>query len=227
MIDTHAPARSGQSVRRRAAAILGVAAAAGIGIGVLVHVLLAPGAGSHAAGSTLGLRGQATWAPGAQPAPEITTLRDESGRLFALSALHGRTVAMTFLDSRCHQACPLEGRALAASVRSLPVAKRPALVIVSVNPRDTPASERAAVRHWGLPAGITWYWLAGEHAQLAPIWRAYHVYVAPGRGDIVHTEAIYLIDRRGDERSGYLFPFLPASLRHDLSLLGGAGGGRV
>jgi protein SCO1 len=223
VIDAQAPARPRRRVRTRAIVILTVAAAAGIGLGVLVRVLLAPTTARHASGSTLGLRGQATWAPGAQPAPEISTLRDQSGRLFALHALRGRTVAMTFLDSRCHQACPLEGRALAASLRSLPAAQRPALVIISVNPRDTPASERAAVRHWGLPVGVTWHWLAGEHARLAPVWRAYHVFVAAGRGDIVHTEAMYLIDRRGDERSGYLFPFLPASVRHDLGLLGGEG----
>lgn len=227
MIDAQAPAPTRRLGRSRAAAMVAVAAAVGIGLGVLVHALLAPGTGRHATGSTLALQGQATWAPGVQPAPQITTLRDQSGHRFALSALQGQAVAMTFLDSRCHQACPLEGRALAVSLRSLPVARRPALVIVSVNPRDTPASERAAVRHWGLPAGVAWYWLAGEHAQLAPVWRAYHVYVAPGRGDIVHTEAVYLIDPRGDERSGYLFPFLPASVQHDLGLLGRAGPGRV
>ena len=227
MIDAHVTARARRPARARVAAILVAAGAAGIGLGALVHGLVAPGTARHGSGATVGLRGQATWAPGAQPAPAIASLRDQSGHRFALTALHGRTVAMTFLDSRCHQACPLEGQALAASVRALPAAERPALVVVSVNPRDTPASERAAVRHWGLPAGVRWYWLAGERARLAPVWRAYHVFVAPGRGDIVHTEAVYLIDRRGDERSGYLFPFLPASLRHDLGLIAGQAAGRV
>jgi protein SCO1 len=227
VIDAHVTARPRGAARARVAAILVLAVAAGIGLGALVHGLLAPGAARRGAGSTVGLRGQATWAPGAQPAPAIASLRDQSGHGFSLSALRGRTVAMTFLDSRCHQACPLEGRALAASLRALPVAERPALVVVSVNPRDTPASERAAVRHWGLPAGVWWYWLAGDRERLAPVWRAYHVFVAAGRGDIVHTEAVYLIDRRGDERSGYLFPFLPASLRHDLGLIGGKAAGRV
>ena len=36
-------------------------------------------------------------------------------------------------------------------------------------------------------------------------------------GDISHTEALYLIDRRGDERSGYLYPFVPRFVTLDLS----------
>jgi hypothetical protein len=38
-------------------------------------------------------------------------------------------------------------------------------------------------------------------------------------GDIEHTCVVYVIDRRGDERAGMLFPFSPPSLSHDLRLL--------
>ena len=64
-----APAPTRRLGRSRAAAMVAVAAAVGIGLGVLVHALLAPGTGRHATGSTLALQGQATWAPGVQPAP--------------------------------------------------------------------------------------------------------------------------------------------------------------
>jgi cytochrome oxidase Cu insertion factor (SCO1/SenC/PrrC family) len=59
----------------------------------------------------------------------------------------------------------------------------------------------------------------GTHAQLAPVWKAYHIYVVPTRGDISHTEALYLIDRHGDERSGYLYPYIPGMVAHDLRTL--------
>ncbi len=60
----------------------------------------------------------------------------------------------------------------------------------------------------------------GTHAQLTRIWKAYRIFVAPPRGgDIVHTEAIYLLDRRGDERSGYLYPFAPRFVSSDLRVL--------
>ena len=167
-----------------------------------------------------GLHGQATWAAGVRPAPAISALRDQSGRVFSLGSLHGRTIAMAFFDSHCNQACPLEGRAIAASERSLPRSQRPVLVVVSVNPRDTPASTRAAVRKWGLAGVAPWRWLRGSRAELARVWRDYHIFVAPPRdGDISHTEALYLIDRRGDERSGYLYPFAARFVTLDLRTL--------
>ena len=119
-------------------------------------------------------------------------------------------MALEFFDSHCKQECPLAGRALAAAERRLPRAERPVLVVVSVNPLDTPASTRAAIRAWGLGAVAPWYWLRGSRAQLAPVWRAYHIFVAPEKGDIVHTEALYLLDRHGDERSGLPVPVHPA-----------------
>ncbi len=204
--------------------VLAAAAVLGVGIGVALHYTLAGGstnvrATSVGAASPTELRGQATWAAGARPAPPITTLRDQTGQLFSLSSLHGRTVAMTFFDSHCNQACPLEGRALAAAQRALPAAQRPVLVVVSVNPRDTPASERAAARKWGLARAGSWHWLSGREAQLARVWAAYHIFVKPTKADIIHTEAVYLIDRRGYERSGYLYPFVPGSVSHDLTVL--------
>lgn len=177
-------------------------------------------AGSVAAPAIIGLRGEATWAAGTVAAPAITGLRDQTGGRFSLASLHGRAVALAFFDSRCNQACPLEGRAIAAAERALPAAERPSLVLVSVNPRDTPASVRSAAQRWGLARTGAWHWLMGSHAQLARVWRAYRIFVAPPRaGDIVHTEALYLIDRRGYERSGYVYPFATRFVSSDLRLL--------
>jgi cytochrome oxidase Cu insertion factor (SCO1/SenC/PrrC family) len=214
--------------RGRLALVLGAALIVGVGGGVVLHDLLAGGSSARTgAAPPSGLDGQATWAAGVRPAPPITTLRDQAGRLFSLRSLRGRTVAMTFFDSHCNQACPLEGRAIAAAERALPAAHRPVLVIVGVNPRDTPASERAAVHKWGLAQAGSWHWLSGRPAQLAAVWRAYRIFVKPTSGDITHTEALYLIDRRGDQRSGYLYPFVPAFVSHDLKLLSAQRTGHV
>src|SRR5579859_6281621 len=74
----------------------------GVGVGVGAHFLFAtrspPSPGPAAA---LRLDGEATWAAGTRTAPAITTLRDQSGRLFSLASLRGRPVAMEFFDSRC------------------------------------------------------------------------------------------------------------------------------
>jgi cytochrome oxidase Cu insertion factor (SCO1/SenC/PrrC family) len=169
-----------------------------------------------------GLDGQATWAAGTRPAPAMAGLPDQTGRRFSLASLHGHTVAIVFFDSHCHQECPLEGRALASAERGLPAAQRPVLVAVSVNPQDTPASVRRAVQSWGLAGLAPWHWLMGSRARLSTVWRAYHIYVAPHpvNGDIGHTEAVYLVDRRGYERSAYLYPFATRFVTHDLRALG-------
>jgi cytochrome oxidase Cu insertion factor (SCO1/SenC/PrrC family) len=204
-----------------AAVVLG-AVLLGTAVGVGAHLVLARHASSPTATShRSNLDGEATWAAGARAAPAINTLRDQTGRVFSLGSLHGRTVAIEFFDSHCKQECPLAGRALAAAERQLPRAQRPVLVVVSVNPLDTPASTRAAVKSWGLARLAPWHWLRGTHSQLAAVWRAYHIYVKPERGDISHTEALYLLDRHGYERSGYLYPYIPARVGHDMRFLAG------
>jgi protein SCO1/2 len=220
-------------LRIRAPQIAGalvVAVLVGVGAGAAVHLLLGRSSPSVTVRRPAsGLRGEATWAAGVRPAPAITALHDQTGARFTLSSLRGRTVAIEFFDSHCTQECPLAGRALAAVERSLPQDQRPVLVVVSVNPLDTPASTRAAIRKWGLAGAAPWHWLRGARSQLAPVWRAYHIFVKPMKGDINHTEALYLLDRRGDERSGYLFPYLPGSVGHDLRVLAssGSGGGQA
>jgi protein SCO1/2 len=225
LIDAGAGIEAGGLRRRRLVPWIALGLCGAIAIGVLAGSGLHRLQGDHGlltaqrpAGTPL--HGQATWAAGTHPAPAISALRDQSGGVFSLGSLRGRTVAMAFFDSYCNQACPLEGRALAASERSLPVAQRPVLIVVSVNPRDTPASTRTAIRNWGLAGVAPWHWLRGTHAELARVWRSYHIFVAPPRdGDISHTEALYLIDRRGDERSGYLYPFVPRFVTLDLRTL--------
>jgi protein SCO1/2 len=206
-------------------AALSVAALLGVGAAALAHFVLAKPSHASApapaiATQRFGLDGQAAWAAATRPAPAIAALRDQNGRLFSLASLRGRTIVMTFFDSHCTQECPLEGRALAAAERSLPAAQRPVLVAVSVNPQDTPASARAAAKAWGLSAVAPWHWLMGTPASLGRAWNAYHIYVGKAvNGDIPHTEALYLIDTRGDERSGYLWPFVSRSVTHDLRVL--------
>jgi cytochrome oxidase Cu insertion factor (SCO1/SenC/PrrC family) len=99
-------------------------------------------------------------------------------------------------------------------------AERPVPLIVGVNPGgDTRASIRRATREWGLAGPHRWHWLRGAKQELARVWRNYGVTVRPGAGDVAHTLAVYLIDRRGFERTGYLFPFLPNFVELDLRKL--------
>jgi protein SCO1 len=202
----------------RRAFVFAVASAAvvGVAIGLLLHNEFAP---SHAlAQPTLpALYGEATWQSGDVPAPPFQ-LRDQHGRIVRLTALRGRPVVLAFMDSLCTSECPIEAAQFAAALRPLSGSARPYLVVVSVDLADSPASVARAARKWHLPAGFEW--LLGTHAELAPVWRAYGISVRPTKsGDVEHSDAFYVIDRNGDERAGFLSPFIPGLLTHDLRRL--------
>ncbi len=200
-----------------AAVAVALAAVVGIAAGVAVHVLRSSPAAPAVAQPEL--HGQAVWAPGKRPAPAFA-LADQEGRRISLASLRGRPVVLTFLDSLCRNSCPIEGRQLASVLRRLPVAQRPTLVVVSADPGgDTPGSIWLATHHWGLAGAWRWHWLTGSKAQLAAVWREYGISVDVRNHTISHSLVLMLIDRRGYERTAYLFPFLPAFVQGDLGRL--------
>jgi protein SCO1/2 len=225
------PQSVGGPPRRRAAIEAAVLAlvVAGVALGVLLAISPdsngAAASGSNGSGPS-GLR----WTLPNTPAPAVR-LPDQSGRMTSLASLQGRTVLLTFLDSRCTNLCPIEGAQLAAVQKGLPEAKRPELVVISVNPADTRASVAKFVRQagWTQP----WRWLLGTRATLAPVWKAYHIGVRLSHGQavqtgkttirvagsVVHTIALYVIDPQGRERYGYLPPFRPAAVASAISSL--------
>ena len=199
--------------------VLSVAAAAivGIGVGVVLHDVFAGGPAHAGAPALPELHGQATWEAGKVRAPRFV-LRDQHGRRVGLADFGGRSVVLAFMDSLCKGACPLEAREFAVAMQSLPTAARPRLLVVSVDLADTPATVALAARKWRLPRGYEW--LLGSRAELAPVWRAYHIEVHPlPNGDVAHSDAFYVIDRTGNERAGFLTPFLPGLLARDLRVL--------
>jgi protein SCO1 len=178
------------------------AAAIGIVIGVSAALLRHGSPSPTARASTL--QAQVTWAAGAKPSPGLA-FRDQTGVTVSLRSLRGHVVLLTFLDSKCKRACPVEGRALRDVLRRVKGTGAVA-VIVSVDPwADTPASARTFASHAGWSGD--WHWLLGSRADLAPVWRAYDIGVKRTPGDILHNVVLYVVDPRGDLRAGYLFPF--------------------
>ena len=167
------------------------------------------------------LRGDAVWAPGQRPAPAFA-LRDQHGRLVSTASLRGHPWLVVFLDSRCRTQCPVAGRELGSAERRL--GGRPVrLVVISVDPTDTPASVRHAAHDWGW-RGDDWSWLMGTHAQLQPVWRAYGIGVIPQAGDIEHVIATFVIDANGDQRAAFMPPIAVPQLVRDVTLVRSARG---
>jgi cytochrome oxidase Cu insertion factor (SCO1/SenC/PrrC family) len=189
---------------------ISLAILAGAFVGDAVHLAQAP----HAANLRLPeFHGQAAWAPGVRPAPQFALL-DQDGHRVSLRAQRGRTLVVAFLSSSGRTGSAAEARALADADGLLTRAQRPVLDVVSTTPlRDTPSDVAAAAESWGLASSGEYHWLTGTTAQVAAVRRAYGVTRVSAR------RAIYLIDRRGFERAGYLYPFLPNFVALDLRTL--------
>jgi protein SCO1/2 len=184
---------------------------------VLSAVAFAAFALARDRGSAAALQADATWKPGSRPAPAVR-LRDQSGRMVTLAGLRGRTVMVAFMDSRCRTICPIEGHQLARVERLVSAADRPQLVIVSIDPAgDTPRSAARFAHIHHLAPG--WRWLFGSTAQLRPVWKAFGVSVRFTEADVIHNSPVYLIDKSGDIRAGYLMPLLPRSVAADAEAL--------
>jgi len=164
------------------------------------------------------LKGDAVWRPGARGAPGFS-LRDQNGRNFSLSDLHGRVVLLAFMDSHCKLLCTFEGPTISRIMGRLGTAAHSVrLIVVSVNPwEDTPASSRSAGARWGLRGN--WRWLFGSPSALRSVWNHYDIEVKQALGDVNHSSAIYLIDRQGDERAGFNYPFQAKTVARDLRRL--------
>jgi len=167
-----------------------------------------------------------TWAAGVKRAPNFK-LVDENGRPVSPGGFRGHPVLITFMDPVCHNLCPLEAKALSSALRSLPPARRPAIISVSVNRwADGKGALRHAMAKWKVPTA--WRWAVGKPAALSGVWRAYGIGVRDAKRtvdgitihDISHTEATYVVDRHGYERALFMYPFLPQDVRSAVERLG-------
>ena len=195
--------------------VLTMAGAAGAAVVVL---------GWSAGGVRLTLHGDAIWPGQGRPAPPVQ-LRDSAGHRVSLASFRGRVVMLTFLDSHCGQECPVQAAQMAAVDRELAPADRPEIVVVSVNPADTPLTVQRFVHkaRWTGP----WVWMTGTRSQLVPVWKRFGIEVIRTKkkidgirvAGIAHSSAIYLLDANGRERTGYVAPFLPRLVVEDVRAL--------
>jgi len=172
----------------------------------------APSSETTAPGSQDGFEG-APMPPGV--APHDFTLSDQYGRRVSLSGYRGRVVLLSFLYPTCGATCVLVAQQIRGALDELgrPV---PVLIVSAEPAADTPARVRRFLAEAGL--GGRALYLTGTRAQLAPIWRAYHVEPASaGRTAFTNYVGAILIDRKGSER--VLFEeeqLTPEGLAHDI-----------
>jgi protein SCO1/2 len=143
-------------------------------------------------------------------------LHDQSGKIVGAQAERGHWLVVAFLYTHCPDVCPLIASNLGAALRKMPQLR---VLAVSVDPKgDTPASVRAFIAARKLPPRFRY--LTGTRAELAPVWKKFHVASLPGpKGTVSHSAFELLIDPTGKERVLYDSQLRAVDLAHDIKRL--------
>jgi len=189
-------------------------------VGLIVYSLLPAGGQSSLSSATGPPPGpyRGSEPPKGIMAPDFA-LKSYRRRLVRMSALRGKVVLVTFLDTDCKTKCPLIASAIGDALRLLSPSERRqvAALALTVNPpSDTPATARAFL-HQRQALGLDF--LLGTMKQMRPIWRAFHIVAAAETGNANrHSADARVYDRDGEWVSTQHLPpdLTPKNLAHDL-----------
>jgi protein SCO1/2 len=132
------------------------------------------------------------------PVPDFA-LTDQMGSTVRLSQFRGEPVAVTFIYTRCPipTACPLTVARFAKIEQALSAPKSGMLLAVTVDPtNDTPAVLRDYASRIGADPG-RWRFLTGDPKAIAKVAESFGVLYYPDRGQIVHSQAVGVVDEKG------------------------------
>jgi protein SCO1/2 len=132
-------------------------------------------------------------------APDFT-LSDQHGHAFTLSHERGRPVVLFFGYTNCPDVCPTILANLEHARKS--IGPRGSDVVVALITVDRSRDNSAALGRFVSVFNPSFLGLTGTSAQLAPVYRAYHVRYAklPGSSSdylVSHTAFVYYIGRDG------------------------------
>jgi len=157
------------------------------------------GSGREADMGAAGGRFRGSEPPGVFSAPDFEFRDAVDGSPVRMSALRGRVVVLTFLESRCTSACPLIASQLSSALRALAPEQRSGVVAlaVSANPRDdSVASVRAFLRRHRAVGQIRY--LNRPQGELRRVWSEYQVVSAAETGDAeTHSAPVRIYSRSG------------------------------
>jgi cytochrome oxidase Cu insertion factor (SCO1/SenC/PrrC family) len=187
-----------------------------------VVALLARGSGSEPGlvGPEAGrFRGSLT--PGTVRLPAFA-LREWNGRRVDSRSLRGRVVLVTFLETKCREACPIIADQIGMGLNRLTPSERLRVyaLAISTHPRDDQAgSVREFLRIHRVLGRL--HYLIGTEARLRPVWDSFYILAALDSGDAdTHSAPVRIFNPEGKWVST-LHPgvdLTAANLAHDVRL---------
>jgi protein SCO1/2 len=163
---------------------------------------------------------------GSEPPIRITmpdfTLHDQHSRLVRTDDLRGKVVVLTFLDTKCREACPIIAGQIAQAWRKLAPGDRARsiAVAISTDPRDdTPATIRAFLARHGATGTIQY--LAGDVPDMKHLWQQFQILPTFESGDAsIHSAPVRVYGRDltwlATQHVGV--DLSPANLAHDVRI---------
>jgi len=170
--------------------VLIVASAAAALVALLAAILASrdatPGIATPPAGPYRG-----STLPAKIPLPDFS-LSDQNGQRVTAQELRGRVIVLTFLDTDCHESCPIIANVIGAAMPKLSRRERTHVtaVALTVNPAaDTPAKIRRFLHQHHAVGQLDF--VIGSTQRLEPVWRAFKILSAVESGDAdIHSAAV-------------------------------------
>lgn len=173
--------------------VLAAIVAGAFAVGGLAVALYARSADEPSAGVFVGSK------PPARFTMPAFTLRDHDGSLVRSSDLRGKVVVLTFLDTKCEEACPIIAGEVGSAWRLLSEQERREVVAVAIStdPRDdTPPSIRTFLRtHRALG---TFRYLTGPLPEMKQLWQTFQILSSFESGEAdTHSAPVRVYSRDG------------------------------
>ena len=147
-------------------------------------------------------------------------LSDYTGERVRSRDLRGKVVLVTFLETKCKEACPIIATQLGEGLDLLDPDERDGVeaIAISVHPDDdTPANVRRFLRAHRVEGEL--HYLIGSEDDLRPVWSAFQILPALDTGDAnTHSASVQVYDRSGEWVSTLhtSVDLTPGNLAHDV-----------
>ncbi len=139
--------------------------------------------------------------------PRDTPLLDQRGNAFTIGALAGKPLLLTFVASRCSDACPIADAMFDRIYMRLRRERIDArLLTVTLDPDyDTPFVMAGFAHEFDPDAGV-WRFASGKPADVRRLMRAFGIVTQTGRDGVpdVHSTFVYVLDRHMRRSDAFL-----------------------